>query len=83
MSDLAGQPIWCFTRTVTVLAGIVGALAGFIVGIVFTEVLFANNADWPNVVPFVLAVVGWLAARELVRHRRGRKSEHGLPSATR
>ena len=66
-----------------VLAGIVGALVGFTVGVMFTEVLFANNADWPNVVPFVLAVVGWLAARELVRRRRSRKSEHGLPSATR
>lgn len=66
-----------------VLAGIVGALVGFTVGILFTEVIFANNADWPNVVPFVLAVVGWLAARELLRRRRSRKPEHGLPSATR
>ncbi len=65
------------------MAGILGALVGFIVGNVFTEIVFANNADWPNVVPFVLAVVGWLAARELVRHRRSRKPEHGVPSATR
>ena len=65
------------------LAGIVGAFVGFTVGILFTEVLFANNADWPNVVPFVLAVVGWLSARELLRRRRSRKPEHGLPSATR
>ena len=65
------------------LAGIVGALVGFTVGVLFTEVIFANNADWPNVVPFVLAVVGWLSARELLRHRRSRKPEHGLPSATR
>jgi uncharacterized membrane protein YeaQ/YmgE (transglycosylase-associated protein family) len=68
---------------VAIVAGIVGALVGFAVGVVFTEIVFANNADWPNVVPFVLAVVGWLAARELVRHRRGRKPEHGLPSAMR
>ena len=67
-----------------VLAGIGGALVGFTFGIVFTEIVFANNADWPNVVPFVLAVVGWLAARELLRQRRSRKPEHGgLPSATR
>ncbi len=65
------------------LAGIVGALVGFTVGILFTEMIFANNADWPNVVPFVLAVVGWLSARELLRRRRSRKPEHGLPSATR
>ena len=66
-----------------VLAGIVGALVGFTVGIVFTEIVFVNNADWPNVIPFVLAVVGWLGARELVRRRRSRKPQHGLPSATR
>lgn len=53
-----------------VLAGIVGALAAFAIGIVFTEVIFSNNADWPNVIPFVLAVVGWLAAREALRRHR-------------
>jgi positive regulator of sigma E activity len=68
---------------VAVLAGIVGALVGFTFGVLLTEVIFASNADWPNVVPFVLAVVGWLAARELVRHRRSRKPERGLPTATR
>jgi len=64
------------------MAGIVGALVGATVGIVFTEIIFANNADWPDVVPFVLAVVGWLAARELMRQRRSRKHEHGVPSAS-
>jgi hypothetical protein len=68
---------------VAIVAGIVGVLVGFTVGVVLTEIVFANNADWPNVVPFVLAVVGWLAARDLVRYRRSRKPEHGLPSATR
>ena len=67
-----------------VLAGIVGALVGFTVGVVFTEIVFANNADWPNVIPFALAVTGWLGARELVRRRRSRKPkpEHGVPSAS-
>jgi hypothetical protein len=64
------------------MAGIVGALVGATVGVVFTEIIFANNAGWPDVVPFVLAVVGWLAARELVRQRRSRKHEHGVPSAS-
>ena len=64
------------------MAGIVGALVGATVGIVFTEIIFANNADWPDVVSFVLAVVGWLTARELVRRRRSRKQEHGVPSAS-
>jgi hypothetical protein len=67
---------------VAILAGIVGALVGFAIGVVFTEIIFANNADWPNVVPFALAVAGWLAARELVRHRHDRKTEHGVPSAS-
>ena len=58
------------------LAGIVGALVGFTVGILFAEVIFANTADWTNVVPFVLAVVGWMTARELLRRRRGAPSQH-------
>ncbi|HEY8316952.1 MAG TPA: hypothetical protein VIG35_08820 [Gaiellaceae bacterium] len=66
-----------------VLAGIVGALVGFTVGVVFTEVIFVNNADWPNVVPVVLAVAGWLAAREVLRQRRSRKPEPRVPSASR
>lgn len=65
------------------LAGIVGALVGFTVGVVFTEVIFVNNADWPNVVPVVLAVAGWLAAREVLRQRRSRKPEQRVPSASR
>jgi uncharacterized membrane protein YeaQ/YmgE (transglycosylase-associated protein family) len=63
---------------VAIVAGIVGALVGFTVGVVFTEIVFANNADWPNVVPFVLAVVGWMTARELLRRRRG--GAHDAPS---
>ena len=78
-----GQEDWCFTRGVAFLAGIFGALLGFTVGIVFTEIIFANNANWPDVIPFVLAVTGWLAARELVRQRRTRNHEHGVPSASR
>jgi hypothetical protein len=66
-----------------VLAGIVGALVGFAVGIVFTEVLFANSSSWPDIVPVVLAIVGWLTARELVRRRRESESEHSVPSASR
>ena len=78
-----GQENWCFTRGVAFLAGILGALLGFIVGILFTEMIFANNANCPDVIPFVLAVTGWLTARELMRQRRSRKQEHGVPSASR
>jgi hypothetical protein len=79
---LAQQADWCFTQRVAFLAGIVGALVGFTIGVVFTEIIFANNADWPIVVPFALAVSGWLGARELLRRRHDRKAEHGVPSAS-
>jgi hypothetical protein len=67
---------------VAIVAGIVGALVGFTVGVVFTEIIFVNNAEWPNAIPFALAVAGWLAGRELVRRRHERKAEHGVPSAS-
>jgi hypothetical protein len=31
------------------IGGILGALIGFAVGILFTEVIFANNQSWPDV----------------------------------
>jgi hypothetical protein len=52
---------------VAVLGGILGAIAGFVVGILFTEVIFANDASWPDVVPFALAVAGILAGSALGR----------------
>jgi hypothetical protein len=54
----------------TLLGGIVGAIVGFAIGILFTEVLFTNNASWPDVVPFALGVFGWLVGSTLVRKRR-------------
>jgi uncharacterized membrane protein (UPF0136 family) len=60
------------------LLGIVGALVGAAIGVVFTEIVFANSRSWPDVVPVVLAVVGWLAARELLRRRRERHVAPGL-----
>ena len=59
-----------------VLGGILGAIAGFVVGILFTEVIFANDASWPDVVPFALAVAGILAGSALGR-RLGQS--HGAP----
>jgi hypothetical protein len=46
-----------------VLAGIVGVIAGFAIGVVLTEIVFPNDQDWPIVVPFALAVAEWLFAR--------------------
>ena len=53
-----------------VLAGIVGVIVGFAVGVVLTEIVFPNNQDWPIVVPFALAVAGWLSARAWLRRVR-------------
>lgn len=55
----------------TLLGSIVGAIVGFAIGILFTEVLFANDASWPDVVPFALGVLGWLVGSALVRRRHG------------
>jgi positive regulator of sigma E activity len=57
---------------VAVLAGIVGVIVGFAVGVVLTEIVFPNNQDWPIVVPFALAVAGWLSARAWLRRIRAR-----------
>ena len=53
-----------------VLGAIVGAIVGFAIGILFVEVIFANNQSWPDVVPFVLAVIGALAGSQLVGRLR-------------
>ena len=60
------------------LLGIVGALVGAAIGVVFTEIVFVNSQSWPDVVPVVLAVVGWLVARALLRRRRERHVAPGL-----
>jgi positive regulator of sigma E activity len=62
-----------------VLAGIVGVIVGFAVGVVLTEIVFPNNQDWPIVVPFALAVAGWLSARAWLR--RLRASRDDLPDS--
>jgi hypothetical protein len=56
------------------LGAIVGAVAGFAIGILFVEVIFANNQSWPDVVPFVLAILGALAGSRAVRGIRRRAS---------
>jgi len=57
---------------VLVPAGAAGVVVGFAVGVVLTEVVFPNSAEWPIIVPFGLAVLGWPAARATVRRRRQR-----------
>ena len=58
----------------SVLGGIVGAIVGFAVGIVFSEIIFANSHDWTNVIPFAVAVAGWLAGSASVRRARARRA---------
>lgn len=58
----------------TILGGIVGAVVAFAIGILFTEVIFANNQSWPDVIPWVLGLLGFLLGREAVRHLRSRSS---------
>jgi hypothetical protein len=60
------------------LGAIVGAIAGFAIGILFVEVIFANNQSWPDVVPFVLAILGGLAGRQAVRKIRSGASRPNL-----
>ncbi len=54
--------------------GILGAIVGFAIGILFTEVIFSNDQSWPDVVPFALAILGYLAGSQLARRRRTKVS---------
>ena len=63
-----------------VLGGILGLVVGFVVGILFTEVILANNQSWPDVVPFVLALVGAIAGSQLGRRVAGRHVNAAPPS---
>jgi presenilin-like A22 family membrane protease len=55
--------------------GILGAIIGTLVGVLFTEVIFVNNQSWPDVVPFALAILGYLVASRLARYYAGRNAE--------
>jgi hypothetical protein len=60
----------------TKLGGIVGALAGIAIAVVFTEVIFPNNQEWPIIFLGVGAAGGWLVGSALVqrfRHRGARQ----------
>ena len=57
-----------------VLAGIVGAIVGFTIGILLTEVAFSSGASWPDVVAVALAVLGWLVGSSAARNLRVRRA---------
>jgi len=50
-----------------VLAGIAGAIVGFAISVLFTEVIFPNNAEWPLAVNAGLTALGALAGSSLAR----------------
>jgi hypothetical protein len=52
--------------TMAVLGGILGALAGFGIGVLI-HVAFWNDEGWADVIPFVLAVLGVLTGVALGR----------------
>ncbi len=58
------------------LSKIVGAILGFAVGVLSTEVIFSNNQEWPIVVPFALAVLGWLVGGVAARRFAHRPVAH-------
>ena len=60
-----------------IAGGILGVVVGFTVGILFTEVIFANTKSWPDVVPFALAILGGLVGSAL----GGRLATRRAPSA--
>jgi len=52
-----------------VLAGIVGIVVGFLLGGLLIDALLPNK-NWPDVIPFVLAVAGWLAGTTVATRSR-------------
>jgi len=67
---LSAGPHGASLRAMAIVGGLIGVIVGFAIGVLLTEVIFANNAGWPDVVPFALAVLGWLVGTSLVRRRR-------------
>jgi F0F1-type ATP synthase assembly protein I len=63
-----------------VVGGILGVIVGFAIGVIFTEVIFANNQEWPIVVPFGLAVLGWLVGTSTVRRLASRSAKQAEQS---
>jgi hypothetical protein len=59
-----------------ILGGILGVIVGFTIGILFTEVAFSNNQSWPDVIPFALAVAGWIAGSQAGRRLVSRRAKH-------
>jgi len=57
------------------VAGIVGALIGIAISIVFTEVIFPNHYEWLIVFQGLGAAGGWLLGTSLVRRQHERAGD--------
>jgi hypothetical protein len=60
------------------LGGLIGAILGFVVSVVFTEIVFVNSQEWTIAANAGLTALGGLAGAALVR-RFGQRAE-GLSS---
>jgi hypothetical protein len=58
------------------VAGVIGAVIGITIAIVFTEVIFPSNDEWPIVFLGGGGAAGWLIGTSLVRRRRERAEGH-------
>jgi len=58
-----------------IVGGIVGAILGFAVSVVFTEIIFVNNQEWPIAVNAALTVAGALAGSSLMRRFGNRNAK--------
>lgn len=54
------------------LSGVVGAIVGFAISVVLTEVIFPNKQEWPIVINAALTVAGALAGTAVARNLIGR-----------
>jgi len=50
-----------------VAGGIIGAILGFAISVLLTEVVFANSQEWPIAINAGLTALGALAGSSLVR----------------
>ena len=51
------------------LAGLFGVVVGFLLGGILIDVIFPDD-NWPNMLPFVLAVAGGFTGTMLATHWR-------------
>ena len=56
-----------------VLGGIVGAILGFAVSVIITEVIWVNDYEWTAIINVVLTVIGVSLGATLARRLQSRR----------